>query len=76
MKVECFNCDNHKHLVKDCSKPPWVSDYISQCEFILQGGFVVKIRAHESEAFNSLKLKCKINSNLSFIYGAIGTRHK
>jgi hypothetical protein len=75
IEVKCFNYDNHRHLVKDCPKPPRLSDYISQGKFIFQGGFVVKIGAHENEASNLLKLKCKININLSFIYGVIGTRH-
>ncbi len=75
LKVKCFNCDNHRPLVKDCPKPPQVNDYISQGEFIFQGGFMVEIWAHESEFSNLLKLKCKTNTNLSFIYGAIDTRH-
>jgi hypothetical protein len=28
-KVKCFNCDNG-NLVKDCPKPPQISDYIAQ----------------------------------------------
>jgi hypothetical protein len=29
-KVECFNCDNHRHLVKDCPKLLQINDYIFQ----------------------------------------------
>jgi len=29
-KVKCFNCDNNGHLVKECPKPPQISDYIAQ----------------------------------------------
>jgi hypothetical protein len=41
-----------------------VSDYIAQGKLILQGSFVAKIRAHEREVFNLLKLNCKINDKL------------
>jgi hypothetical protein len=56
LKVKCFNFDNHKHLGKDCSKTPWVNDFISQGSKILQKGFVAEIRAHKSKASNLLKL--------------------
>jgi len=36
-KVKCFNCDNNRHLAKDCPKPPWVSDYIAKGKLIFQG---------------------------------------
>ncbi len=32
-KVECFNCDNHGHLVKDCPKLLQINDYIFQGNF-------------------------------------------
>jgi hypothetical protein len=51
-EVKCFNCDNNGHLAKECPKPPWVNDYIAQGKLILQGGFVAKIGAHQSESFN------------------------
>ncbi len=63
-KVKCFNCDNNGHLVKDYPKPPRVSKCIDQSKLIFQGGFMAKIGAHESEAFNLLKLNCKINDKL------------
>jgi hypothetical protein len=64
LKVKCFNCDNHEHLVKDYPKPPWVNDHISQGKLIFQGGFMAKMVAHKSEATHLLKLKCKINNEL------------
>jgi hypothetical protein len=63
-KVKCFNCDNNGHLATECPKPPWVNDYIAQGKLILQVGFVAKIGAHQSEAFNLLKLNCKINNEI------------
>jgi hypothetical protein len=63
-KLKCFYYDNHKHLAKDCPKPPPVSDYISQGKMIFQGGFMTKTRAHKSIASNLLKLKCKMNNEL------------
>jgi hypothetical protein len=63
-KVKCFNIDNHGHFAKDYLKPPQVNDFISQGKLILQKGFMVKIRAHKSEASNLLKLKCNINNKL------------
>jgi hypothetical protein len=63
-KLKCFYCDNHKHLAKDCPKPPLVSDCISQGKMIFQGGFMAKIGAHKSKASNLLKLKCKMNNEL------------
>jgi hypothetical protein len=60
-KVKCFNYDNYGHLAKDCPNPPWLNRCITQGKFIIQGGFVAKIGAHESEASNLLKLNCKIN---------------
>jgi hypothetical protein len=33
--VKCYNCDNNEHLVKDCPKPPWVSECIAQGKLIL-----------------------------------------
>jgi len=50
--------------VNDYPKPPRVSDCIAQGKLIFQGGFVVEIGAHESEASNLLKLNCKINDKL------------
>jgi hypothetical protein len=52
--------------VKDCPKPPWVSECIAQGKLILQGGFMAKIRAHESKASNFLKLNCRINDKLVY----------
>jgi hypothetical protein len=68
-KVKCFNYDNHKHLAKNCPKPPKVSDYISEGKFIFQGGFV----ANKSKTSNLLKLKCKINDKLVcyFLYSIV-----
>jgi hypothetical protein len=63
-KVKCFNSDNNGHLVKDCPKPFRVSDCIAQVKLILQGGFVAKIGAHESEASNILNLNYKINNEI------------
>ncbi len=63
-KLKCFYYDNHKHLVKDCPKPPLVSVCISQGKMILQGGLMAKIGAHKSKASNLLKLKCKMNNEL------------
>jgi hypothetical protein len=50
--------------VKDYPKPSQVSDYIAKGKLIHQGGFVAKIGAHESEAFNLLKLNYKINNEI------------
>jgi len=61
-KVKCFNRDNNGHLTKDYPKPPWMNDYIAQSKLIFKGGFMAKIGAHKSEAFNLLKLNCKINN--------------
>jgi hypothetical protein len=63
-KVKCFNCDNNGQLAKDCPKPSKVNDCIAQGKLILQGGFMAKIRAHESEASNLFKLNCKINHEI------------
>lgn len=63
-KFKCFYCDNHKHLVKDCPKPPLVNDCISQGKMIIQRGFMAKIGAHKSKASNLLKLKCEMNNEL------------
>jgi hypothetical protein len=63
-KVKCFSCDNNGHLGKEYPKPPWVNDCIAQRKLFLQGGFMAKIRAHQSEAFNLLKLNCKINNKI------------
>jgi hypothetical protein len=46
-RSKCFNYDNNEHLVKDCPKPPWVSDYVAQGKLILQGGFMDEIGAHK-----------------------------
>ncbi len=51
-------------MAKNYPKPFQVSDCIFQCKLILQGGFMAEIQAHESEASNLLKLKCKINNEL------------
>ncbi len=59
-----FQYDNNGHLVKDCPKPPQVSDYISHSKLIIQGGFMAEIRAYKSEASNLLKLNCKINNKI------------
>jgi len=37
-KVECFNCDNHGHLVKDFPKLLQINDYIFQGKFFFSGG--------------------------------------
>ncbi len=63
-EVKCFNCDNNKHLAKKCPKPPRVNDCVAQGKLILQGGFVAKIGAPQNEAFNLLKLNCKINNKI------------
>ncbi len=63
-KVKCFNHDNNGHLAKDSAKPPWMNDCIAQGKLILQRGFMAKIGAHKSEAFNLLKLNCKINNKI------------
>ncbi len=63
-KVKCFTNDNNKHLVKDYPKPPQVSQNIAQGKLIFQGGFVDKIRAHESKASTLLKLNCNINDKI------------
>jgi hypothetical protein len=62
IKVKYFNCDDHKHLVKDCPKPPWVHLCISQGKEIFQGDFMVEIGANKSEVSNLLKLRCKMNN--------------
>jgi hypothetical protein len=41
-KVKCFNCDDNGYLVKDCPKPPRVSECIAQSKLIFQGGFMAK----------------------------------
>jgi hypothetical protein len=63
-KVKCFNRDNNGHLAKDYPKPPWMNDCIAQSKLIFEGGFMAKIGAHKSEAFNLLKLNCKINNKI------------
>jgi hypothetical protein len=63
-KVECFNCDNHKHLVKNCPKLLQINDCIFQSNFFLKEGLVVKIRANKNETCNFVKLICKINNKL------------
>ncbi len=50
--------------MKDCPKPPWVSDYIAQGKLILQGGFMDEIGAHKNEANNLSKLNYKINNKI------------
>jgi hypothetical protein len=37
---------------------------LPEVKLIIQGGFIAEIGAHESEAFNLLKLNCKINDKL------------
>ncbi len=59
-----FQCDNNGHLVKDRLEPPQVSDCISHSKLIIQGGFVVKIRAYKNKTSNLLKLNCKINNKI------------
>jgi hypothetical protein len=66
-KVKCFNYDNHGHLAKDYPKPFQVCDYY-QGKVIILGGFMANIGAHKIEASNLLKLKCKINNKLSFVF--------
>jgi len=63
-RSKCFNYDNNEHLVKDCPKPPWVSDYVAQGKLILQGGFMDEIGAHKNEANNLSKLNYKINNKI------------
>ncbi len=41
-----------------------VNECLAQGKLIIQGHFVVEIKAHESEASNLLKLNCKINDEL------------
>ncbi len=38
LKVKCFNCDLHGHLVKDYSKPFWMIEISTQGWKILQKG--------------------------------------
>ncbi len=45
LKVKCFNCDLHGHLVKDYSKPLWVIKVSTQGWKILQGGLEAKVNA-------------------------------
>jgi hypothetical protein len=54
----------NEHLAKDCPKSPWINDCIARGKLILQGGFMVEIGAHKSEASNLLKLNCKINNKI------------
>jgi hypothetical protein len=51
-------------LAKHCPKPFQVNEFIAKVKLIIQGGFMVEIGAHESEASNLLKLNYKINDNL------------
>jgi hypothetical protein len=62
--VICFNCVNNEHLAKDYPEPLWVNDYIVEGKLILQGGFMANIQAHESNAFNLLKLNYNINNKI------------
>jgi hypothetical protein len=64
VQVQVFQYDNNEHFMKDCPKPPQVSDCISHIKLIIQGGFIVKIRAYKSETSNLLKLNCKINNKI------------